>query len=217
MRIPQPENIIALWRGNLNQNGTLQDFSGNANHATITGATQVETPYSSALSYSGTSQYAIPGALLNLGTTHTVAALFKHDGDLSTNKILFNEKGATGISSQLYITDNGYLRYFVRDNASTAIYAADTVSVPTNIWTLAVGVRSGNYVYLYKNRLYISSDNDTIGDITSTHITIGCRAITNDLELDGDMSMLFIWDTDLNANEIRDLCFAMERQTGMRL
>ena len=92
MIIPKQNNIVGYWKGNLNQNGTLQDYSGYGNHGTITGADQIDTPFGSTLDFiSGNSDKVELG---DIGNIKTVSLLVKSD---STTEYFIDLNGTANI------------------------------------------------------------------------------------------------------------------------
>lgn len=231
--IPKPNNLIFYAKGNLNQSGTLQDFSGQGNHGTLVSAPpQVETPYGSALDFDGSADcVTIDDIVTDLAstTTGTFSALFKTDDNTTTQEIIsFGDTDAdTRIQFDLLAT--GLFRGLAAETGTTQ-WAIDTDNVVINngIWVHLALVQNGTEPILYVNGKRVAQTFSTSTDKTYwfndlaglDNGRIGCgnwNSGGNATWADGRIPHAIIWDTNLTDNKISELYNYLNRLTAKRL
>lgn len=110
-------DIAAMWRLDERSGNTAIDFSPNANHATIFGASHVPGIIDYALSFDGLDDYLMIGkpASLDITTDITIDFFLKVDALPVTH--VYITKDALGATRQLYLgSSNGKMIYYLNIN-----------------------------------------------------------------------------------------------------
>lgn len=216
MSIPRIGSVVGYWKGNLNQDGTLQDFNPNAgatlNHGTLVSAPpQVETPYGSALDYDGSADFVtIPRAsVFDITTTDTktFSFLFKMN-DSGINTFISQSDGGivndTGYRIQI---TNSQLRFVYNDGGAIVTTESSSATFQIGVWQLATVT-----VDYLNTRIvvYVNDEFDSVHTMaTSTTLVkdiaqaIG-SATSNDASnpFNGIIAHTIIWNVALNPNEV---------------
>ena len=191
--------------------GNASDSSGNANHATATGTpTYVVGRYGSALSLSGTSQYAmVPAGILAGVTNFTIAAWVYWNGGNAWQRI-FDFGNDT--SQYMFLTPgsgSGTLRFAIstNGNAPGAEQILETSPLPVGQWRHVAITRNGNTAQLYTNGVLAVSGTVTIAPATFNPVLnyLGESQYAADPFFNGRLDELFIYNYALSSTEITRL------------
>ena len=223
MPIPKQSNIVGYWKGNLNQDGTLQDFNPNPdatlNHGTLVSAPpQVGTPFATdALDYDGSADFTrvTDNASLDITGDKTISALVKLDEAISANGIIVMKAiDADNYYALGWHTTDGI---FLQIQDTTTNYVVKTNELSTGIWFHIIGTytQSDNSIVVYLNSVDKSiSSVGTMGDPSDTNLTIGARDGQNDQFFEGIISHLITYNVVLNSNEVLQLYNEIIRLTA---
>ncbi|MAG45131.1 hypothetical protein CL633_04575 [bacterium] len=226
--IPKQQNIAGYWKGNLNQSGTLQDFSGNANHMTLVSAPpQVETPYGSALDYDGTNDYCKVADNTSLSITGdlTISTWLNTDNRAGDEKILTKWISGNTQNSYLFKFDAGKVLFFTPDSLTDGgnnFERTDSAILFDGIWhhiTVVYDASVPKVIFYLDGRIQTSTTTGTIqGSLPNGTAETRIGSIDGSGgDYEGRYTQTILWNTALNPNDARQLYLAMQRLTAKRL
>jgi hypothetical protein len=174
---------VGRWDFEEGTGTTINDSSGNGNTGTYSGTTGsqwVNDHGSKALSFNGTNNYVNIGSnTVGNGTAYTMEAWFKTN-DLTTLPNIYAEASTVGGNEssniQIYVSSDGTLDAYIRDNASV-IGTIDTTSPTTNgdnKWHHVALVQSSKSSRtLYLDGKSIGTSATTVGTFDFNNARIG--------------------------------------------
>lgn len=191
--------------------GTANDSSGNANHATTTGSpAYVAGKYSSALSLSGASQYAMaPAGILASTTNFTLAAWVYWNGGNAWQRIFDFGNDTTQYLFLTPSSGSGTLRFAIstNGNAAGAEQILETAPLPIGQWRHVAVTRNGNSARLYTNGVVAASGAVTIAPANFNPVLnfLGASQYPADPFFNGRLDEMFIYNYALSDAEITRL------------
>ena len=208
MPIPRQQNIVGYWKGNLDENGLLHDFSSGANHGTLVSAPpQIKTPYGSALDYDGSADYIELNDNHDFTADYTISSVVKVNVGTGGTRGIFSK--AVNLNTdgeyQLIITSGGVLS--LEFNGGNL---ADPSSFSEGEWKV-VTITRGTVSVLYIDGKIVSTTSSSIPVANTTYkARIGAARNTAGL-FPGIIAHTIIWNIALNPNEVLDNYNEMER------
>jgi len=235
MGIPRQDRIVGYWKGNLNPDGTLQDFNPNAgatlNHGALVSAPpQTETPYGSALDYDGSadtvtitddSSLGITGAITLSCILQLQAAPGGQTGLLGKSDIGNNNR-----SYELNISSTSKLVIAVSSDgtADSAPFEGLTGNIAFGLgeWVHVVGTFDPSTSLI----LYVNGEIDATKFTnvpaslfsSNSNLQIASRNSSGSPStfLNAIIGHCIIHNVALNPNEVKELYIEMERLTARR-
>ncbi len=186
--------------------GNTSDSSGNANDATATGSpTFVAGKYGSAMSLSGTSQYAmVPAGIMAGVTNFTIAAWVYWNGGNAWQRIFDFGNDTTQYLFLTPSSGNATLRFAITTNGGSAEQILQTSPLPVGQWRHVAVTRTGNTARLYTNGVLAVSGTVTIAPAGFNPVlnNLGMSQYPADPLFNGRLDELFIYNYALSDTEI---------------
>jgi hypothetical protein len=191
--------------------GNTSDSSGNANHATRTGAsTFVAGQYGSALNFSGTGQYAmVPAGILASVTNFTIAGWVNWNGGGAWQRIFDFGNDTTQYMFLTPSSGSGTLRFAISTNGTVAgaEQILETAPLPAGQWRHVAVTRNGNLGRLYTNGVLAVSGTVTIAPASFNPALnyLGDSQYAADPFFNGRLDEFYIYNYALSSTEITQL------------
>lgn len=189
--------------------GNTSDSSGNANDATATGSpTFVGGKYGSAMSLSGTSQYAmVPAGIMAGVTNFTIAAWVYWNGGNAWQRIFDFGNDTTQYLFLTPSSGSGTLRFAITTNGGGAEQILQTSPLSVGQWRHVAVTRNGNTARLYTNGVLALSGAVTIAPASFNPVLnyLGESQYAADPLFNGRLDELFIYNYALSDTEITRL------------
>jgi hypothetical protein len=191
--------------------GNTSDSSGNANHATRTGApTFVAGQYGSALNFSGTGQYAmVPAGILASVTNFTIAGWVNWNGGGAWQRIFDFGNDTTQYMFLTPSSGSGTLRFAISTNGTVAgaEQILETAPLPAGQWRHVAVTRNGNLARLYTNGVLAVSGTVTIAPASFNPALnyLGDSQYAADPFFNGRLDEFYIYNYALSSTEITQL------------
>jgi hypothetical protein len=190
-------------------NGSLNDISGNANHAVAYGSpAYTGGKYGTALDLNGTNQYAmLPAGVMAGVSNFTIAVWVNWDGGNAWQRIFDFGNGTT---ENMFLTPgsgNGTLRFAVTTNGGGAEQILETAPLPVGQWVHVAVTRNGNSARLYTNGVLAVSGTVNIPPASFNPALnfLGDSQYPADPFFNGRLDELYIYNYALSDVEIARL------------
>ena len=183
------------------------DFSGNNNNGSITGATWVNGVFKDALDFNGSSDYvSIPNSASLNPPSITLSAWVKWNINPSSGNqwsSIINKDSDS--QYRLHHNSNNSLFEFAIRTSSGARWVVSETSPVQGVWYFLVGTYNGSSLKIYVNG-QLEGEISHSGDIlvSTSDVRIGSRS-SNDRYFNGVIDKPQIYNRELTAGEIIDL------------
>ena len=173
MGFPQQSNLSIYCRGNLNQSGTFQDFSGNDRHGTLVSAPpQIETPYGSALDFDGGADRVTFGNIGNdiksVSLVIRIDALTNYlidfDGTDTIDILTGTLRANSIVNAHLYV--NGVIGTAIEIGGFYHIAVTTDTALNASAFVLAnIGANFGDGVFSHLAAWSVELDGDEVAEM----------------------------------------------------
>jgi hypothetical protein len=189
--------------------GSFNDTSGNANHASVMGSPVfVAGKYGSALDLNGTSQYAmLPAGIMASVSNFTIAAWVNWDGGNAWQRIFDFGNDTTQYMFLTPGSGSGTLRFAITTNGPGGEQMLQTAPLPVGQWQHVAITRNGNSARLYTNGILAASGTVTIAPATFNPALnfLGESQFAADPFFNGRLDEVFIYNYALSGAAIMRL------------
>lgn len=212
------DGLIGEWL----LDGNARDTSGNGNHGTVTGATLTDDELNRvnrAYSFDGTNDYIQISDSSTLNTNNdavSVECFFRVDSTSGGEQSLVDKREQSPSAGFQLRVENKAIKFLVRGSAGEQNLAVNGISNTTDFVHVVATFDGGDFITYVDGESHSVSksadllDSDEvmrIGEITPSSISI-----PSSYNLDGDISLVRVWNRALSANEAKQLYTEVQPQ-----
>lgn len=210
---PLANGLVGAWLFNEGTGTTLNDYSGNGNHGTLTGSSHLPTwsgVHNGSILFDGIDDYVSISPITTANSSFTLSFIFNclgagFTGNTSYGGLIKCFNGVTSQRNRLNVNTSGTSIIFQADNGETHGVISDKFTSCFRKITNIVVTWDGSLVNQYKNNSSIlatpySLSAPLIGGANAP--TIGWGANTQDYFFYGYISNVMIYNRALSAAEI---------------
>jgi len=188
---------------------TIPDDSSNSNDGTSSGMTQANLVQSDLSFTSGYSPYAlefdsagpdeVKTGVVSISGNYSISGWFKWNNSI-TYHYLWDFRDQSASNPALYLVNNALYLYI-----NGTVFSSSSITQDGNTWYNIILVKSGNTYTAYKNGSSLASGTNS-NSFANSEMTIGNRSTSvGTTGLDGSISNVSIWNTDLTPAQVTEI------------